>query len=415
MPNQELNDWHCVSQHYITNLIVQSCSPTGTLVSFAPTLLIAAHDHALSVANTLAGVLASRTSTTAPVVLTPDLQLYDAERNPYNPHPEAWINGTLCGQHILVVDVVDNTRATLATFIEGLQVRIDAEKAAKQGSGAAWDAPQIGVFVLHNKRKPKASDLPEEVMNGRYFSGEDVDNVAISYPFKPNATIAVQPTAHGDHTHDFHGRPRKSFEETAHVHRSATPPMREDQRILSTHYVDEVVEKAVTQQQLLASFQPQLLIAATDDSVAPARILRHHLSMHGCETKVLTSTLDLYDEDANPYNPVMPAGALSQLSGKRVLVVEKVDNTRAALQSFLVSLKVTIDAQRAAAGASGAPWTEPVLGVFVLNQKDCPKPDLPADMVSAAHYFAAETSAANVHVCFPFNLDYRTGSAPVPH
>lgn len=90
---EEVHDWRCVSQHYTQTLIEKAC--TGELVSsFAPTLLIAAHEHALSVANTLALVLATRTGAPLLTVLTPSLQLYDLAAHPYNAHPEAWTNGT---------------------------------------------------------------------------------------------------------------------------------------------------------------------------------------------------------------------------------------------------------------------------------------------------------------------------------
>mmetsp|Transcript_6379 Transcript_6379/g.19810 ORF Transcript_6379/g.19810 Transcript_6379/m.19810 type:complete len:108 (+) Transcript_6379:1669-1992(+) len=103
----------------------------------------------------------------------------------------------------------------------------------------------------------------------------------------------------------------------------------------------------------------------------------------------------------------MPAGEFANLSGKQLLVVEKVDNTRAALSSFLEKLRQVIREQRATAGTA---WQDPVVGVFVLNEKDRPKPQLPQDLVSMAHFYAAETGAADVHLVYPFNLDYRVGS-----
>lgn len=73
------------------------------------------------------------------------------------------------GQHILVVDKVDDSRASLASFITALQGRLDALKAAA-GPGQ-WKEAHVGVFVLHNKRRPKAADLPSEVLDGRCAGG----------------------------------------------------------------------------------------------------------------------------------------------------------------------------------------------------------------------------------------------------
>jgi len=307
----EVHDWRCVSQHHTLTLIERAVDGQRLIDRFAPDLLVAAQDHALVVASQLADVLGARKSP-RPTVLTHTMQLFDIAAHPYNPHAEAWTGGTLSGRHILAVDVVDSTRSTLSAFIAELQARVEAERNAAQAADTPWADPHVGVFVLHNKRRPKAADLPAEVMDGRYFAGEEVDNVAISYPFRAAAANVHQPSAHGDHEHRWAATPRRSLEERPVVHRSSTPPVHEDQRILSTHYVEEIIEKAVVQQQLLSSFQPHLLIAATDDSVAPARILRHHLLSHGHTSRVLTSTLDLYDEHVNPYNPVMPAGEFAK-------------------------------------------------------------------------------------------------------
>ncbi len=71
------------------------------------------------------------------------------------------------GQHLLVVDRADDTRTSLSLFIGQLQGQIQAQKDLAQASGAAWVDPQVGIFVLHNKRRVKAADLPAEVLDGR--------------------------------------------------------------------------------------------------------------------------------------------------------------------------------------------------------------------------------------------------------
>ena len=84
--------------------------------------------------------------------------------------PITWHPPRFSGHHILVVDKADHSRSSLAHFLEELQAHIDAQKAAAVAAAAvsSWSDPQTGVFVLHNKRRPKAADLPPEVVsNGR--------------------------------------------------------------------------------------------------------------------------------------------------------------------------------------------------------------------------------------------------------
>jgi hypothetical protein len=34
-------------------------------------------------------------------------------------------------------------------------------------SSSSWVEPELGIFVLHNKLRPKLADLPEEIMQKR--------------------------------------------------------------------------------------------------------------------------------------------------------------------------------------------------------------------------------------------------------
>ena len=111
----------------------------------------------------------------------------------------------------------------------------------------------------------------------RYFAAEECDNVAISYPYNATSAPVQQPTAHGDHPHLGGGGSRRSIEESLAVHRSCSPALPGDTRMLSSHYVEEMVEKVLAEQQLQEKFNPTVLIAVCDDSVAPARMLCHHL------------------------------------------------------------------------------------------------------------------------------------------
>ena len=70
------------------------------------------------------------------------------------------------GKRVLIVDEVDDTRATLQYAVEEIK---------KRNEPAA-----IGVLVVHNKLKPKKGVLPDDIT---YIAGEDVPNVWNCYPW----------------------------------------------------------------------------------------------------------------------------------------------------------------------------------------------------------------------------------------
>ena len=77
-----------------------------------------------------------------------------------------------------------------------------------------------------------------------------------------------------------------------------------DWRCVSQHYVVELVNHAVEQHQLGTKFKPTLIIAAGEDALSVARILKAALKAKtGSAVLTLSPKLDLHDEDANPYNP----------------------------------------------------------------------------------------------------------------
>ncbi|OBA23060.1 PRTase-like protein [Metschnikowia bicuspidata var. bicuspidata NRRL YB-4993] len=88
---------------------------------------------------------------------------------------------TLIGKNIIIVDEVDDTRTTLHYAVSELQrdvARVEKEL-ARDG-----ETTNMSVFVLHNKKKPKRAELPQAMLDsGRYFVGENVDDVWIAYPW----------------------------------------------------------------------------------------------------------------------------------------------------------------------------------------------------------------------------------------
>jgi uncharacterized protein len=103
-------------------------------------------------------------------ILTVGIAYYDMENRPTDsPRKIQWIDEVeqkLSGKKILLVDEVDDTRVTLEYCLKELQRHGPAE---------------IAVAVLHNKQKPKRGTFPPSVC--RYYSGEDLDDLWIIYPW----------------------------------------------------------------------------------------------------------------------------------------------------------------------------------------------------------------------------------------
>jgi hypoxanthine phosphoribosyltransferase len=364
----EITDWRCISQHAVAGMIEKAVS-RGDFQAFAPTVLVAASTDALNVAWGLKKAMQAHTSESV-MCLTSRLETYDENDNPYNPIRGPTDVIKLNGSRILLVDKADSSRASLAASLAGLQKTLPESK--------------IGIFVLHNKRRPKEADLPEDVMANRYFSAEETDNVAISYPYHQAAS---QPTAHGDHPHLTGGPKRRSIDH----HHAAADPKSSVIHSLSRHYIDEVLAKATTT--MLDTFTPDLIIAVDETSISPASLLEHHISTPiGRKTPVLTPQWAVYEPNENPYKPV---GQLwdEPLEGLNILLVEKVDATRTTLATFVQDLEGKLQGQKANA----------TIGVFALNEKaDAKKRPMP---LSVKHYFAAETSSLEAGT----KLSYPTG------
>ncbi len=87
----------------------------------------------------------------------------------------------LVGKKILIIDEVDDTRTTLHYAISELKKDIAEQSAAK---GADPNDTSFGIFVLHDKQKPKRAELPAEIMNGNYFAARTVPDSWIAYPWE---------------------------------------------------------------------------------------------------------------------------------------------------------------------------------------------------------------------------------------
>ncbi|KAK0238735.1 hypothetical protein EDD85DRAFT_827946 [Armillaria nabsnona] len=89
----------------------------------------------------------------------------------------------LVGKRTLIVDEVDDTRKTLHYALSELQKDVDKELASYPESerDALRAATQFGVFVVHNKLKPKLAELPASLP---YYAGEEVGDVWLDYPWE---------------------------------------------------------------------------------------------------------------------------------------------------------------------------------------------------------------------------------------
>ncbi|ODV78959.1 PRTase-like protein [Suhomyces tanzawaensis NRRL Y-17324] len=88
----------------------------------------------------------------------------------------------LVGKNVLIIDEVDDTRTTLHYAVSELKKDVEEQARAKN---ADPNDTKFGVFVLHDKAKPKRADLPDEIMKtGNYFAARTVPDVWIAYPWE---------------------------------------------------------------------------------------------------------------------------------------------------------------------------------------------------------------------------------------
>lgn len=133
--------------------------------------------------------------------------------SPSSPSPRPLV---LQGQRVLVVDEVDDSRATLAACCAELEADAARERRAyealinahaqddKNGSGASppppWAGFELGTFVVHNKRRPKRGVLSDEIiMSGRYFAAQYLPNCWCKYPWDADDIAAHAEAARRQH------------------------------------------------------------------------------------------------------------------------------------------------------------------------------------------------------------------------
>lgn len=88
----------------------------------------------------------------------------------------------LVGKNVLIIDEVDDTRTTLHYAVS--ELKKDLAEQCKAQNADPKDT-KFGIFVLHDKTKPKRADLPDEIMKtGNYFAARTVPDCWIAYPWE---------------------------------------------------------------------------------------------------------------------------------------------------------------------------------------------------------------------------------------
>jgi len=143
-----------------------------TVHRLAATLQASGFDPDVTVAIGTGGFIPARILRTyiKKPILTVGLAYYDLDNKPMEiPQKVQWIDEVqqkLEGKRVLLVDEVDDSRATLEYCLREL---------------LASQPEEVAVMVLHNKRKPKRGSLPPAIR--RYWAGEELEDCWVHYPW----------------------------------------------------------------------------------------------------------------------------------------------------------------------------------------------------------------------------------------
>jgi uncharacterized protein len=164
------------------------------------------------------------------------------------------------------------------------------------------------------------------------------------------------------------------------------------------------------------------MIAIGGGGYVPARILRSFLKQPGSPNIPIQAIgLSLYEQlpEMDPKSGTSTPGAVEQIGtkvtrtqwldlsslgqmenlvGKRILIVDEVDDTRTTLDYAVRELEKDVEAARQRLGVEG----ETQFSIFVLHNKNKTKKGvLPEDMMAKDRYHAART-VEDVWICYPW-------------
>jgi hypoxanthine phosphoribosyltransferase len=179
-----------ISYNQLHEIIYRTVQRTKFIEKFAPTLLIAISAGGFLPTRILRNIIKSEIGGTSLPIQTIGLCLYESEKHEI--YKTQWISTdrkndplaiSLNGQHILIVDEVDETRTTLSYAVQELEKDIEKQRNLSKENNEEWIEPKLGVFVIHNKTITKRANLPEDLMKDSYFVGENVGGEWIVYPW----------------------------------------------------------------------------------------------------------------------------------------------------------------------------------------------------------------------------------------
>ncbi|KAI9019412.1 hypothetical protein CLU79DRAFT_758703 [Phycomyces nitens] len=185
----------CISYNQIHNSIRKAVENHKINEEFQPDLMIAIGGGGFIPARMLRTFLKKHNNRNIPIQAI-GLSLYEeieiAQANNLNTEPQVtktqWLNFgashseiSLLGRNILIVDEVDDTRQTLGFAVEELVKDIQTEE-IRHGMKPGESNTKIGIFVLHNKEKPKKRQLPPSIMKN-YFAAVEMPDQWLVYPW----------------------------------------------------------------------------------------------------------------------------------------------------------------------------------------------------------------------------------------
>lgn len=164
---------------------------------------------------------------------------------------------------------------------------------------------------------------------------------------------------------------------------------------------------------ILDEFKPNLMVAIGGGGYVPARILRSFLKKPGSPNIPIQAIgLSLYESLGSDTEVEKPGTKVTRtqwldlsslemqnLIGKKVLIVDEVDDTRTTLEYAVRELEkdVALAAQQAGKSNEGTQFS-----IFVLHNKDKQKKgQLPKEMMEADRYIAAVT-VGDVWINYPW-------------
>ncbi|GAB0136361.1 hypothetical protein EsDP_00004663 [Epichloe bromicola] len=189
-----------------------------------------------------------------------------------------------------------------------------------------------------------------------------------------------------------------------------------DHAFAMTLQVHELCRKSAGR--LLTEFKPQLIIAIGGGGFIPARILRSFLRKDGSPNIPIQAIgLSLYESlgddtevekigkevKRTQWLDFTSLGTMKNLIGKRILIVDEVDDSRTTLAYAVKELEKDVEAARQEAISKGMadnlPKTE--FYIFVLHNKDRKKDGILPDDMLAKRYEAAVTTG-DVWINYPW-------------